>query len=408
LQSSCENSPPAGGWASGLRRPVVSPQGCGGPGGGPDPATACELGVFRPRATVRPVRVLVNALPVRGTSLGVVTENLLGGWKESDDLHVVLRPGVELELPERVTVHPVGGSRLFAMERSVPELCRRVGADAMLGVSPATTLGPLPCPRVIIAHDVRHEMRPHQFSYRVRLLRGVSYGLGYRRADAIVTVSHRTREDLLRVHPWLRRKTITVAQNGADHVLTWPRSESPGDGYALAFGQWGNKNVDLVLEAWARLHRDGAEPPPLVIVGVPEAERLTLQADVAAHGLTPLVTVKPWLDPDQFRRQFTGASLVVFPSDYEGFGLPALEAMRLGIPVVVTPDPALYEVTGGLATIMQGWDAAALARAVPVAERQSAEELARGVKHASEFTWRRTASEVRATLARCIDAAAKA
>jgi glycosyltransferase involved in cell wall biosynthesis len=353
------------------------------------------------------VRVLVNALPVRGTSLGVVTENLLSGWEASDDVHVVLRPGVELELPGRVTVHPVGGPRLLAMEREVPGLCRRLGADAMLGVSPATTMAPLPCPRAIIAHDVRHEMLPHQFGYGTRLLRAVSYGAGYRRADAIVTNSHRTRQDLLRLHPWLRRQTITVAQLGADHVLRWPRPDPTGGSYALAFGQWGNKNVDLVLEAWARLQREGGDPPPLVVVGLPEEERVTVQADVVSHGLTSLVTVKPWLDPDEFRRQFTGASLVVFPSDYEGFGLPALEAMRLGIPVVVTPDPALYEVTGGFATVTDGWDAAALAGAVSVARSQSAEDIERGVKHASEFTWRRTAGEVRATLAGCIDAAGK-
>jgi glycosyltransferase involved in cell wall biosynthesis len=354
------------------------------------------------------VRVLVNALPVRGTSLGVVTENLLQRWDESDDVHVVLRPGVELELPGRMTVYPVGGQRLLAMERAVPELCRSLGADVMLGVTPATTIGPLPCPRVIISHDVRHEMRPLQFSYRVRLLRGVSYGLAYRRADAIVTVSHRTREDLLRLHPWLRRKTITVAQNGADHVLTWPRSESRGDGYALAFGQWGNKNVDLVLEAWTHLQHEGGDPPPLVVVGLPEAERAAVQSDIAARGLAAMVTVKPWLEPDEFERQFTGASLVVFPSDYEGFGLPAIEAMRLGIPVVVTPDPALYEVTGGLATVMDGWDAASLARAVPTARSQRPEDLERGVTWASKFTWQRMAGEVRATLAACIAAARRA
>ena len=348
------------------------------------------------------MRVLVNALPVRGTSLGVVTENLLQGWDEVDEVHVVLRPGVELELPERMTVHAVGGPRVVAMERTVPDLCRRLKADAMLGVTPATTIGPLPCPRVIISLDVRHEMRPHQFSYRTRLLRGVSYGIGYRRADAIVTISHRTREDLLRVHPWLRRQTITVAQLGADHVLRWPRPDrvagASSDEYALAFGQWGNKNVSLVLDAWALMRRAGGEPLSLVVVGLPSDMRAEVQADAAARGLSDLVTVLPWLDADEFRRQFTGASLVVFPSDYEGFGLPALEAMRLGIAVVVTPDPALFEVTGGLATVMEGWDAPALARAVPVARRQSAEDLARGVKHASEFTWRRTATEVRATL----------
>lgn len=366
-----------------------------------------KQGCIKGRATVRPVRVLVNALPVAGTSLGVVTENLLQGWEVSDDLHLVLRPGVHLDVPSRVTVHPVSGPRLVAMEREVPALSRRLGADAVLGVTPATTVGPLPCPRVIIVHDVRHEVRPHQFSYRLRLMRGVSYGLAYRRADAIVTVSQRTREDLLRFHPWLRRRRVVVAHNGADHVLSWPRAEPGGAGYAIAFGQWGNKNVGLVLEAWQRLQREDGDPLPLVIVGVSDADRAGVRADVASRGLTDLVTVKPWLDRDEFHRQFTGASLVVFPSDFEGFGLPALEAMRLGIRVIVSPDPALLEVTGGLATVMDGWDAAALVRAVPVARTECAEDVERAVQHASAFTWARAAGEVRATLAGCIEAAGR-
>ncbi len=111
------------------------------------------------------------------------------------------------------------------------------------------------------------------------------------------------------------------------------------------------------------------------------------------------MSLQPWLPAPEFQRQFTSASLVVFPSDYEGFGLPALEAMRLGIPVVVTPDPALLEVTGGLATVMDGWDAPSLARAVPQALAAEPRELEHGVAHASAFTWGRTAAAVRATLA---------
>jgi glycosyltransferase involved in cell wall biosynthesis len=112
--------------------------------------------------------------------------------------------------------------------------------------------------------------------------------------------------------------------------------------------------------------------------------------------------VEPWLSTEEFQRTFTSASLVVFPSDFEGFGLPALEAMRLGIPVVVTPDRALLEVTGGHAIVMDGWDAAALARSVPPARALSGEALAAGVAHASGFTWKRTATEVRSTLAACL------
>ncbi len=96
---------------------------------------------------------------------------------------------------------------------------------------------------------------------------------------------------------------------------------------------------------------------PLVVVGLPADARAATEASVLERGLGDVVTVRPWLSTEEFQRTFTSASLVVFPSDFEGFGLPALEAMRLGIPVVVTPDTALLEVTGDMATVMDGWDA---------------------------------------------------
>jgi hypothetical protein len=164
------------------------------------------------------VRVVVNAVPARGTSLGIVTENLLKGWLSlglDDELHLVLRSGVELDVADGVQVHRVKGSRLAAMELHVPALCRRLPADAFLGITPATTMAPLPCPRAVIALDLRHEARPQQFSFGRRLLRGVGYGIGYRQADAIVCISHRTHDDLLAAHPFLRSHRVTVAQLGA-------------------------------------------------------------------------------------------------------------------------------------------------------------------------------------------------
>jgi glycosyltransferase involved in cell wall biosynthesis len=347
------------------------------------------------------VRVVVNAVPAAGTSLGVVTENLVTSWDRDDDLHVVLRSGVELDLPDHVTVHTLAGSRLLAMDVRVPSLCRKIRADAMLGMTPATTMAPLPCPRGILVHDLRHELRPDQFTARIRLRRWASYPIGYRQADVIVCNSHRTRDDLLAAHPSLRGRRVVVAQLGADHVLTWPHREE-GPGYALAFGQFGNKNVDLVLDAWTILSSRGGAMP-LVVVGVPGSARDALRAGVHDRGLGALVSVRPWLSDLEFRRQFASAAVVVFPSDYEGFGLPAVEAMRLGIPVVVTPDPALLEVTGGLATVMGGWDASSLAQAVPRARATSAEDLERGRDHAAGFTWRRMAAEVREALTACLD-----
>src|SRR5436305_1690780 len=78
----------------------------------------------------------------------------------------------------------------------------------------------------------------------------------------------------------------------------------------------------------------------------PAAEQI-----VAKRGITASVELLPWLSDAEFESNFAGAALILFPSDVEGFGLPAIEAMLLGIPVVVSDDPALVEVTGGHAVV---------------------------------------------------------
>ena len=106
----------------------------------------------------------------------------------------------------------------------------------------------------------------------------------------------------------------------------------------------------------------------------------------------------PWLPTDEFRECFASANLVVFPSDFEGFGLPAIEAMRLGKPVVISPEPALVEVTGGHAVVTAGPDAGALARAVVDARSRSTRQLAAARAHTDRYTWDRAALAMRTML----------
>lgn len=351
------------------------------------------------------LRVVVDALPARGLSLAIVMEHLLAGWQQlgvDDELHVLLGEGNHLPLPGSVTTHrvPMGrrraAGRIAAQWRAVPRLCREVGADVMLGCVPASTVAPLPCPRVVIAYDLRYRLRPQQFERRTRWLKVAGHAVGYRLADGVCCISERTRSDLLAAHPYLATRRVSATPLGADHVDRWP-TPTGTDPYALAFGQFGNKRADLVLQAWALLAREG-EAMPLVMTGIPDADRAALADQVRRLGLGAVVTLLPWLPADELHRCFAGASLVVFPSDFEGFGLPAVEAMRLGIPVVVSRDPALAEVTGGHATVAAGPTPADLVRAVGVARRRSPAALAEARAHTDRYTWCATASAVRDVL----------
>ena len=117
--------------------------------------------------------------------------------------------------------------------------------------------------------------------------------------------------------------------------------------YALAFGHFGNKNADAVIAGWAEFCHRATPSWVLRLVGMGSADRAAAAEQVERLGIADRVELMPWLDDDAFQACFAGAGLVIFPSDFEGFGLPAVEAMRLGIPLVVSDDPALAEVTGG-------------------------------------------------------------
>src|SRR5438128_10093469 len=106
-------------------------------------------------------------------------------------------------------------------------------------------------------------------------------------------ISDRTRRDLMARRGWLRNRPVTVTHLGADQVDAWPAPVA-GPQYALAFGQYGNKNVDLVLEAWALLHGAGTAMP-LRVVGLGERERVSVRERITELGLDDVVTASPWL-----------------------------------------------------------------------------------------------------------------
>lgn len=352
------------------------------------------------------LRVVVDAIPARGMSLGIVIEHLLEGWEQlevDDQVHLVVGSDAGFEIPDWVTTHTVefGSSlrmakRLWAQSVTVPRVIRSTRADVLLGVIPATTVTATGCPKAVIAFDQRYELRPEQFSTPARLLRKVSYDLGFYQAGAVSCISERTRRDLLSSHPQLARKPVGVSLLGADHVDAWPVPAAAG-GYALGFGHFANKNVDLILDAWNVL-RTLDERLPLVLLGLSPEGRDRVSQRARSLGVADLVSIRPWLSDDEFHAQFAGASLIVYPSDFEGFGLPAVEAMRLGIPVVISPEPALLEVTDGHATVMDGPGPEALAQAVIRARHITTEALEAARRYVAKFTWKATASEIRSML----------
>ncbi|MCP3140454.1 glycosyltransferase family 4 protein [Pyxidicoccus xibeiensis] len=222
-------------------------------------------------------------------------------------------------------------------------------------------------------------------------------------ADRIICVSERTRMDLLARFPEAAPRTVVVP-NGVDHVhapeldsisVDFLRALSLPKEYVLYAGSLDvRKNVDLVLDALERLRARG-RPTSLVLAGQSwfgsgRVERRVSRLRSEGHDVRSL----GYQSDAVFYELMKRATLFAFPSRYEGFGLPPLEAMRLGTPTIVSTAGSLPEVCGDAAVAVGPDDAEGLARTIErllgsPAERRALSE--RGKARAAEFTWKRTA-----------------
>ena len=353
------------------------------------------------------MRLFVDALAATNGGLATYVRGLLRGWSESspEDRLTVFVTG---SFGELVAADPSCSSYRFRIfpSRSPSEVWRLLRAEVVLPENQRsadallTTLPTIPLawrkPVVTVVHDLRHEDRPDEFGARQRLTRRILYTRAYRRADGIVAISQRVADDLAARHP-LTSSRISVALHGSDHVPEWKSTRS---GDAIAFGHHTNKEPLLLLSTWKRLLESSeAHLPALHVVGLDEPHRASLRGEAARLGIGANVILDRYLSDQQLEQLMRSASALLFPSRHEGFGLPVLEAMRQGVPVVISPDRALQEVAGGHAAESTGWSPEEFAIAVRRAMVMNSAAVGAAHEYANQFTWRRSAEITRAAIA---------
>jgi glycosyltransferase involved in cell wall biosynthesis len=242
---------------------------------------------------------------------------------------------------------------------ALPDLIRSLGTN--LYHSPLFVLPSVrTCKYVCTVHDVIPVVRPDLTHESFSLLFHRSVNRAFRSAHHIVTVSHHSRMDLLKSFHLDANRVSTVHEPVSPLFF---REASPEDvrtigclglspGYLLSVGALDKrKNLCGLLDAYALLCRDRATPP-LAVVGDASGDDFDVVAEVGRRKLESKVRLLGRVPDDVLAALYTHASVFVFPSFYEGFGLPVIEAMAAGAPVVASNASSLPEVAGEAALLV--------------------------------------------------------
>jgi glycosyltransferase involved in cell wall biosynthesis len=310
-----------------------------------------------------------------------------------------------------VQLAPVDTSPFSAAQQWIlPRLLGRLRADLYHSAYFLMPYAPRPSgiPALLTVYDLIPLLFPQHSTLRARGLARWANRLALRTVTRVLAISEATRRDYL-AHFRLAPEKIQVTPLAADPAFVRQPAATVDamraryglpERYALYLGSnKPHKNLERLVEAWARLRPRSAYPPagpriPLVVAGAwddryPEARRraaaLSMEDEVRWLGPAPEAEL-PAL--------YSGACLFVFPSLYEGFGLPALEAMACGTPVVCSNSSSLPEVTGDAGLLVDPLDVQAMADGMrQVLEDETLRQVMaeKGLCLARRFSWQETA-----------------
>jgi glycosyltransferase involved in cell wall biosynthesis len=220
-----------------------------------------------------------------------------------------------------------------------------------------------------------------------------------RRAHAVVTSSHYSAGRIVR-ELGVAADAIHVCPPGAPHWRNLGRAPNvPADGYILFLGTLEpRKNIGLLLDAYAQVLGRKRAVPRLVLAGRTTPDASAWLDRIARAPLAGHVEHRGYVAASDREQLFAGARVLVMPSLDEGFGLPVLEGMAAGVPVVASNRGSLPEVIGDAGPLVDARDAQALAAAIvrAVEDDEYARACAeRGLERAKTFSWARTAAAVR-------------
>jgi glycosyltransferase involved in cell wall biosynthesis len=361
------------------------------------------------------MRVAIDARKLHDFGIGTYIRNLLRHLAriDRDNEYVLLCQQADLGIADQLgsnfrTVLEPSPNYSVREQIHVPWTLRREQPDVFH--APHYVLPPAVRRRSIVTiHDCIHIMFPQYLPNRMAYAYAkASMWSATRQSNRILTVSEASKRDIMRFFNVPADK-IVVVYNAIDERFRVPPSEEAiarvRERYQLdrrfvlyAGNIRPHKNLVRLIEAFADLRTNGFEDVTLLIIGDEISKLPALRRAVHSHKLHKHVRFLGYLSDDMLAILYRLASVFVFPSLYEGFGLPPLEAMASGTPVVTSNVSSLPEVTGGAAILVDPYEVDSIREGIQrvLTDPGLCEELrAKGIARSREFSWEASVARTR-------------
>lgn len=365
-------------------------------------------------------KVVIDATPLLYTENGIgrVARSLISELRIINsplDFHIfgrrLLGKRLDAYFPDMPTTHlrmPRSAEKAIRSFRLIEQLCRGDLYHATDFYLPLAN--PSKCVSTI--HDIIFLTQPEKMVDHIRLVEWMPDFA--RKCRRIIAVSEFTKQDIIRILDITPDK-IDVVYSGVDRTIFFPELDSDiirkqttslsgtNNPFFLAVScSTGRKNTPLLLEAFDDFLRNNPSHD-LVLVWNPPDE---IRRKVATGKNSKRIHFTGRVDDKSLRYLYNGATAVLYPSLYEGFGLPVLEAMSCGTPVITSNNSSLPEVGGDTAIYVDPLDKTSIIQALELFENrpQLAEELFdKCIEQATRFTWERCAYDTLAVYQRCLE-----
>ena len=261
-------------------------------------------------------------------------------------------------------------------------------------------------PYVATIHDIIYALHPDWFSFRDRMILKTGISRSMKAAAAIITLSESSKRDILKHFP-VHESLIHSIHLASDEMFFKSPASGAVEGflkkadikrpYILAVSSLHpRKNIRRLIEAFGMAIKHRGLSHHLVVAGKAHWKESEITAAVRQFGLASRITFAGYVSDSDLPLLYRGADAFVYPSLYEGFGIPVLEAMACGVPVICSNTSSLPEAAGKAAAMFDPEDTHSLSKALidVLGNQAEASRLrALGIQHARSFSWSKTAAE---------------